>query len=132
MQMFLIIMTIVVSVQVIGLLLFITTVFNSEEMILYDSLLLSVLSVGIVVHITLLSGKIKNVLGTLEAVNQRNSQPQIRRIYAIIVVANIFFVSRVILEVTLSVCLIILMKGRKERSCGYIRTSLTFMCVYHS
>eukprot|EP01034_Spumella_vulgaris_P024359 gene24359-30688_t len=85
-------------------------------MILYDSILMSVISLAIVVKITLLSNQIRFVLANLEAINARNSQPQIRRIFAIIVVAHLFFVTRVVLEVGLSVCLVILMKDQHSFS----------------
>lgn len=111
-QMFLVLISIVLIVQSINVILFMCQVFNSDQMILYDSIFLSILSLAIVVQITLLSNKIKQVLSNLEAINQRNSQPQIRRIYAIIVVANVFFISKVVLECTLAACFIGLMRGK--------------------
>lgn len=97
--------------QAINIILFLAQVLNSEQMILYDSIMLTVVSVAVVAEITILSHQIQVVLQNLEAINNRNSQPQIRRIFAIIVVANVFFVTRVILECTLAVCLVQLMKG---------------------
>lgn len=111
METFAIIMSTFVFLQAINICLFLSGAFNSEQMILYDSIMLSVVSVAVVAEITILSNQIQNVLQNLEAINNRNSQPQIRRIFAIIVVANVFFISRVILECTLAVCLVQLMKG---------------------
>lgn len=108
---FTIIMSLFAACQALNIVLYLSQVFNSEQMILYDSILLTVVSVAVVAEITILSNQIQVVLQNLEAINNRNSQPQIRRIFAIIVVANMFFVTRVILECTLAVCLIQLMKG---------------------
>jgi hypothetical protein len=106
-----IIMSIIIAVQMVSIGLFLSKVFNSEQMILFDAIMLSVVSLAVVAEITILSMQIRRVLENLEVINNRNSQPQIRRIFAIIVVANVFFVTRVILEVTLAVSLIRLMQG---------------------
>jgi predicted secreted protein len=76
--------------------------------------------VAVIAEITILSNQIQEVLHNLEAINNRNSQPQIRRIFAIIVVANVFFITRVILECTLAVALVQLMRGMsyQELSCA--------------
>lgn len=110
-ELFGIAMAVAVSLQVLGVCLFLNQTFNSQQMVMYDSVLLSVLSLSIVITITLLSQHIKTVLQNLEAMNNRNSQPQIRRIFAIIIVANVFFVTRVILELTLTICFAVMMKG---------------------
>lgn len=112
METFGIIMSVFIFCQGINICLFLSGVFNSEQMILYDSIMLSAVSVAVIAEITILSNQIQNVLQNLEAINNRNSQPQIRRIFAIIVVANVFFISRVILECTLAVCLVQLMRGK--------------------
>lgn len=108
---FTIVMALFGACQALNIVLFLSQVLNSEQMILYDSIMLTVVSVAVVAEITILSNQIQVVLQNLEAINNRNSQPQIRRIFAIIVVANVFFVTRVILECTLAVSLIQLMKG---------------------
>jgi hypothetical protein len=111
METFAIIMTFFVFCEGVNISLFLSNVFNSEQMILYDSIVLSVFSVAVIAEITILSNQIQEVLHNLEAINNRNSQPQIRRIFAIIVVANVFFITRVILECTLAVALVQLMRG---------------------
>ena len=108
---FTIVMSVIGAFQLISIVLFLTKVFNSEEMVLYDAIMLSVVSVAVVAEISILSMQIRRVLENLEVINNRNSQPQIRRIFAIIIVANVFFVTRVILECTMAVALIQLMKG---------------------
>ena len=113
MEVFGIIMGIFVLLEGINICLFLTGFFNSEQMILYDAIMLSVVSVAVITEITILSSQIQSVLQNLEAINNRNSQPQIRRIFAIILVANVFFVTRVILECTVAVYLVQLMKGTR-------------------
>lgn len=108
---FTIIMSVIGAFQLLSIVLFLTRVFNSEQMILYDAIMLSVVSVAVVAEITILSIQIRKVLENLEVINNRNSQPQIRRIFAIIIVANVFFVTRVVLECTLAVSMIQLMRG---------------------
>lgn len=111
METFALIMSFIIFCEGINISLFLSNVFNSEQMILYDSIMLSVFSVAVISEITILSNQIQEVLQNLEAINNRNSQPQIRRIFAIIVIANVFFITRVILECTLAVALVQLMRG---------------------
>jgi hypothetical protein len=122
-EVFAIIMGIFGVIQLVNIFLFLGQVINSEQMILYDSIMLSIVSIGIVAEITILSHQIKEVLHNLEAINNRTAHPQMKRIFAIIVVANIFFVTRVILECTLSISLIQLMKG------SYIVNGCTKNCL---
>lgn len=115
METFGIIMSFIIFCEGINICLFLSGVFNSEQMILYDAIMLSVVSVAVIAEITILSNQIQTVLQNLEAINNRNSQPQIRRIFAIIVVANVFFITRVILECTLAVVFVQMMKGQLWR-----------------
>ena len=101
----------IVILEAINIGLFLIQRFNSEQMILYDSIFLSVLSVAVVIAMTTLSHHIKVILSNLEIINQRSSQPQIRRIFAIILAANVFFTLRVVLELTLSISLVVLFRS---------------------
>jgi hypothetical protein len=127
-EMFLGIMLVLCTCEVINIALFCSGHFNSEQMILYDSILLTVISVAAVAEISLLSHQIQTVLRNLEAINNRNSQPQIRRIFAIIIVANSFFVTRVVLECALAVYLSLLMKGERSTHWPVERSSRWFLC----
>mmetsp|Transcript_20461 Transcript_20461/g.34253 ORF Transcript_20461/g.34253 Transcript_20461/m.34253 type:complete len:407 (+) Transcript_20461:112-1332(+) len=109
-EMFIIVMVGMILLQAGNVGLFLSGRFNSEEMILYDSIMLTVVSLAVVAEITVLSKQIQVVLNNLDAISNRSSQPQIRRIFAIIMVANVFFVTRVVLEVSLAVSLIVLMR----------------------
>lgn len=115
-EMFTIIMIPLIATQLLSVILYFFQFVNSETMILYGSILLSIVSIAIVLKITILSKDIRIVLKNMEFINNRNSQPQIRRISAIIIVANLFFISRVILELTLSISLIKLMTERHSFS----------------
>ncbi|KAJ1428534.1 hypothetical protein B484DRAFT_396760 [Ochromonadaceae sp. CCMP2298] len=115
-ELFVGIMMVLCSCEAVNVGLFLVGHFNSEQMILYDSILLTVISVAAVAEISLLSHQIQAVLRNLEAINNRNSQPQIRRIFAIIIVANSFFVTRVVLECALAVYLSTLMRDKHSFS----------------
>lgn len=106
------IMLVLLIIQCVNIFLYVFDKINSQGMILYDSIFLALLSLATVTRITLLSNKIKLVLNTLEAANRNNSKPQIRRIFAIMLVADLFFVSRVVLECALAIALIALMHGK--------------------
>lgn len=127
METFGLIMSFFIFCEGINISLFMSNVFNSEQMILYDSIMLSIFSVAVIAEITILSNQIQEVLHNLEAINNRNSQPQIRRIFAIIVIANVFFITRVILECTLAVVLVQLMKGTYQFPFSYSTAVLFYM-----
>lgn len=102
--------------EVINIALFLTQHFNSEQMMLCSSFMLSLVAIAIVITVTVLSHHIKTALRNLEVITRRSSQPQIRRIFAIIIAANVFFVVRVILELTLTISLLVLFKRSQSFS----------------
>lgn len=95
--------------------LFLGRVFNSEQMILFDSVLLSVVSMMTFAAMSILSRHIRVVLMMVGALSSSSTMPQVRRITAITLAANIFFVVRVSVEVSLGVYLIMLMRGTSGR-----------------
>ena len=91
--------------------LFLIQHFNSEEMILYDSILFSVTSVSTLIAITMFSGRIRVVLTTIGVINSNSTRPQVRRILAITVAANIFFILRLGIELSVAIALIVRWSG---------------------
>ena len=92
----------------INVLLFTFKVFNSEDMILYDSIELTTISLLTMFALTLLSRRIQTLLLMIGAINNSSTQAQIRRIMAITYAANIFFVARVSIEISFLVAILIL------------------------
>ena len=92
----------------INLFLFLFDIFNSEDMIFYDSLSLSVVSVLTLLVLTTLSRRIKKLLIMIGAINNYSTQAQIRRIVAINYAANFFLVCRVGIELSLLVVFVVL------------------------
>ena len=111
METFGITMSIIGGAQAFSIMLFLFKVFNAEEMILYDAILVSIVSLATLIEITLFSHRIRTVLTTIGAINSNNTRPQVRRIFAVTVAASFFFVSRVIIEVSFAVSLVILWRG---------------------
>ena len=104
-------MSIIAGAQAFSIMLFLFKVLNAEEMILYDAILVSIVSLATMIEITLFSHRIRTVLTTIGAINSNNTRPQVRRIFAVTVAASFFFVSRVIIEVSFTVSLILLWRG---------------------
>lgn len=92
----------------INVLLFTSKVFDSEDMILYDSVELTVVSLATMFALTLLSRRIQTLLLMIGAINNSSTQAQIRRIVAITYAANIFFVARVSIEVSFLIAILVL------------------------
>ena len=81
-------------------------------MLFYDSISILIVSILLIVNVTDLSQQIRVVLYYLERINGKSNQAQIRRIFAIVVAADIFFVVRIMVELLLSVYLIMRMRGQ--------------------
>lgn len=111
METFFLKMAVIVSFQALSILLFLSGRFNSEEMILYDAVFLSLVSLATMIEIFLFSHRIRVVLVTISNVNANNARPQIRRILAITFAAGFFFSTRVIIELAFSITVIILWRG---------------------
>jgi hypothetical protein len=111
METFGITMAIISGLQAFSIMLFLFRVFNAEEMILYDSILISIVSLATLIEITLFSHRIRMVLTTIGVINSNNTKPQVRRIFAVTIAASFFFVSRVVIEVSFAASLIILWTG---------------------
>jgi hypothetical protein len=95
-------------IEIINLLLFLFNFYNSELMILFDSLLFSLTSLATLIALTLFSSRIRIVLTMMGVINGNSTKPQVRRILAITVVANTFFIIRLVIEMSTSLYLLTL------------------------
>lgn len=95
--------------------LFLLKVFNSEVMILYDSILMVIVSLVIFIALTILSRRIRTILMMIGAIQSNSTLPQVRRIMAITWCANAFFLCRVAIDFSLAIQLIILARGDSTR-----------------
>jgi len=87
--------------------LFLLKFYNSDGMILYDSVLLSIVSLATLIEFTIFSTRIQHVLKTISAINANSTTMQRNRILSITMAANLFFVVHFALEVTLSASLVL-------------------------
>ena len=100
--------------QIINMLLFILQIMNSEEMILIDSIMLTVVGIMSTIYMTLYSHRIRAVLLIIGTLNSSiaTTRPQINRILALTRVGNAFFICRIAIESSFMISCIILMKGK--------------------
>lgn len=77
---------------------FLTRIYSSEGMILFNSLLLATVSSVCVFKITMFSQKFSTVLKTLGDINQVSTESQVKRIRWITVTGNLFFFLRALVE----------------------------------
>lgn len=102
MQNFALLMLLLLVLEIANMCFFLFQIYNSQAMILFDSLLMSTLSLFALFHITLFSNRIRLLLQTIGVINANSTRAQVRRILAITIAANIFFVWRFLTEIILS------------------------------
>lgn len=108
MEKFGLMMSFLISLELLNIILFICRFYNSEAMILFDSMLFSFTSLATLIAITMFSNRIRVVLTMMGVINGNSTKPQVRRILAITVAANIFFILRLLIEISISLYLITL------------------------
>lgn len=84
--------------EVVNVGLFLTQFYTTEGMVLYNAVLLALVSIVCVLEITIFSHRFRTVLTTLGAINQVSTDTQVRRIVWITVTGNVFFLTRALLE----------------------------------
>ena len=99
------------GVVFLNLLLYVCNVYNSECMLLYDSVVFIIVPSALSIEITIFSQKIRHVLSTYGAVNANNTTVQAQRILAITVVANIFFTVQLALHACLAMFIVYLWRA---------------------
>jgi hypothetical protein len=107
MMTFFALVTLLVVLEILNALLFLTKVYSSEAMILFNALLLATVSIICVVEITIFSHRFRTVLKTLGAINQVSTESQVKRIVWITVTGNLFFAGRALLETIFAVLLMV-------------------------
>jgi hypothetical protein len=86
---------------------FLLAFYSSEAMILFNAILLSIVSMVCVCEITIFSHRFRTVLKTLGAINQVSTEPQVKRIMWITVTGNLFFFTRAFLDAFFAITLIV-------------------------
>lgn len=104
---FLALVALLVGLELINLTCFLLKVYTTEGMILFNSVLLAVVSMVCVFEITLFSNRFRTVLKTLGAINQVSTDSQVKRIVWITVTGNLFFFTRAFLETILCIWLLL-------------------------
>lgn len=98
---------ILVGLELINMICFLCGFYSTEGMILFNSILLALVSMVCVVEISIFSHRFRTVLKTLGAINQVSTDSQVKRIRYITVTGNVFFFTRAFLEIVLCVFLIL-------------------------
>jgi len=104
---FALMMAALVFTEGVNFVLFLLRFYDSEGMLLYDSILLSIISLATLIEFTIFSSRIQHVLKTISAVNANSTTMQRNRIISITTAANIFFVIHFIVEGALSGSLVL-------------------------
>jgi len=101
----------IMSLEIINITLFLLQIYNSEMMLLYDAIMLTILSLIVLFVMTILSKRLRLIMTTIGAINSSSTRPKIRRILAITIAGNVFFFIRVVLECTFAISILICIKG---------------------
>mmetsp|Transcript_33252 Transcript_33252/g.37182 ORF Transcript_33252/g.37182 Transcript_33252/m.37182 type:complete len:381 (-) Transcript_33252:142-1284(-) len=90
--------TLLIALEIVNVTCFLCKLYSTEGMILFNSVLLAVVSIVCVCEITVFSHRFRTVLKTLGAINQVSTDSQVKRIVWITVTGNLFFFTRAFLE----------------------------------
>jgi len=90
--------TLLITLESVNVTCFLCKLYSTEGMILFNSVLLAVVSIVCVCEITVFSHRFRTVLKTLGAINQVSTDSQVKRIVWITVTGNLFFFTRAFLE----------------------------------
>lgn len=110
---FVIYMSVFLLLEVLNIVFYMLQLYNSQAMILYDSILYAIISTFTLLRLSRLSQEIRSVLATIGIINAKSTDAQVKRILAMTVAANIFLLIRVVIEVVNAVALVILFSERK-------------------
>mmetsp|Transcript_23054 Transcript_23054/g.35576 ORF Transcript_23054/g.35576 Transcript_23054/m.35576 type:complete len:332 (-) Transcript_23054:1023-2018(-) len=100
------IVAVLVFIEMINYLLFLMQIYSSEGMVLFNSIVLAIVSIVCVIKITVFSQKFSAVLRTLGDINQVSTESQIKRIMWITVTGNLFFFARAVVEMKFAATLL--------------------------
>jgi len=113
MMTFLGLVALLVVLELINAGCFLFGLYTTEGMVLFNSVLLAVVSIICVCEITIFSHRFRTVLKTLGAINQVSTDSQVKRIRWITVTGNLFFFTRAFLETILCIYLILWWKDER-------------------
>jgi hypothetical protein len=102
-----------IVLELVNLTLFLLKFYTTEGMILFNAILLAIVSIICVCEITIFSHRFRTVLKTLGAINQVSTDSQVRRIVWITVTGNLFFFTRAMLETIFAVLLLVYWQKHK-------------------
>lgn len=101
-----------IAISAVNMTLFFMRVFDSEQTVIFDSIMLAIVSVLVLLAITVFSQRLRNLLTAVGSLNSiATTGPQVRRILAITVACNVFFICRVVIECSLAIYLVHLMRS---------------------
>lgn len=114
---FLFIISYILLLELFNILLFLLQYINSEVMIIYDSILLSIVSICTLAGLIIYSSKIRSVMTAIGKLNKNpiaNStmKKQIHRIWLITIGATLFFFIRILVELGFALTVIKFMYGK--------------------
>jgi len=124
---FTIIMSILMLLEIMNIIAFLLDLYNADGMMLLDSVLMSIISIVSLIEISIFSHRIRFVMMTIGVINANSTKPQVRRILAFTIAANIFFSWRMLLEVILMVIFLYVWRMNKAL---YVVFSHQFWDVY--
>jgi hypothetical protein len=102
--------SLLIVLEIINAACFLLKFYSSEGMILFNAILLSLVSMICVAEITIFSHRFRTVLKTLGAINQISTEPQVKRIMWITVTGNLFFFTRAFLDAFFAITLLVYFK----------------------
>lgn len=100
-ELFFPLMFLMILVESINVIFFYLGWFTTEEMVAYDGVTFAAVAGAVLVTVVYLSRRINRVLRNMEIINQSSSQAQIRRIEAIVFLAQLFFFTRIVIELAM-------------------------------
>ena len=109
---FIVCLVTLLSLSSFSVTLFYFKVFNSEDMLMFDSIVLAFTSLITLLVITSLSKRIQDLLVTVGAINHQSTHSQVRRIVAITYATNFFLLCRVATEIAFLVSLVALISRK--------------------
>lgn len=115
---------ILVVIEICCILLFLFEIFNVGDMVVFDCLVMGVVSLLTFAAMTFFSQRIRAVLLTISEVNLMQSRVQVNRITAITIVANIFFLFRALLDFSAAFLIIWELSGK------FYQFFLLYICLW--
>ena len=111
---FLGLVSLLIVLEIANVSAFLFGLYTTEGMILFNSVLLAIVSIVCVCEISIFSHRFQTVLKTLGAINQVSTDSQVKRIVWITVTGNLFFFTRAALETVF--CVFVFLYWKEEHT----------------